>query len=114
MAYEPTRHDRGNLSRYGNNNSPNNNAGLGNNNTLNTFNNAGNVGGYGGFGQNSGEQVRDILHVVLKRKRLIAALFLAVSLRGIIATALQKPSYEASAKVLISTERSDPMVQATD
>ncbi|HYD48860.1 MAG TPA: hypothetical protein VEB21_10960, partial [Terriglobales bacterium] len=92
MAYEPTRHDRGNLTRYGNNNAPNN-TGLGNNN--NTFNNANNVGGYGSVSQNSGEQVRDILHVVFKRKRLIGALFLAVSLPGIIATALQKPSYQA-------------------
>lgn len=114
MAYEPTRHDRGNLSRYGNNNSPNNTGGLGNNNTLNTFNNAGNVGGYGGLGQNSGEQVRDILHVVFKRKRLIVALFFAVSLPGIIATVLQKPTYEASAKVMISSERQDATVQPTD
>ncbi|HYD50250.1 MAG TPA: Wzz/FepE/Etk N-terminal domain-containing protein, partial [Terriglobales bacterium] len=103
--------DRGNLSRYGNNNTPNN-SGLSNNN--NTFNNANNVGGYGSVAQNSGEQVRDILHVVFKRKRLIGALFLAVSLPGIIATALQKPSYQASAKVIISTQRSDPTLQPTD
>ena len=134
MAYDPTRTDRPNLSRYGNTNSPNlsrygntnaanvyrygnsnnaaNNAGgLGN---ANAFNNANNQGGYGVGGQDGGEQVRDILHVVFKRKKLIGLLFLAVALPGIVATALQKPSYLASAMVMISTQRSDPEVQPTD
>lgn len=133
MAYDPTRTDRPNLSRYGNtnsanlsrygntgnvyrygnsNNTANNAAGLGN---ANAFNNANNQGGYGGGGgQDGGEQIRDILHVVFKRKKLILVLFLAVALPGIVATALQKPSYLASAMVMISAQRSDPEVQPTD
>ncbi len=133
MAYDPTRTDRPNLSRYGNTNSPNlsrygntanvyrygnsnnaanNAAGLGN---ANAFNNANNQGGYGGGGgADGGEQVRDILHVIFKRKKLIALLFVAVALPGIVATALQKPSYLASAMVMISSQRSDPEVQPTD
>ena len=132
MAYDPTRTDRPNLSRYGNTNSPNlsrygntanvyrygnsnnaanNAAGLGN---ANAFNNANNQGGYSGGGQDGGEQVRDILHVMFKRKKLILLLFLAVALPGIVATALQKPSYLASAVVMISSQRSDPETQPTD
>ena len=122
MAYDPTRTDRPNLSRYGNTNSANvyrygnsnaanNAAGLGN---ANAFNNANNQGGYGSAGPDGGEQVRDILHVVFKRKQLIALLFLAVALPGIAATALQQPSYLASAMVMISTQRSDPEMQPTD
>ena len=42
----------------------------------------GNGNGYSGSAgpQNAGEQIRDIVHVLFKRKRLIAALFLAVAL----------------------------------
>jgi len=133
MAYDPTRTDRPNLSRYGNTGSPNlsrygntnsanvyrygnsnsanNAAGMGN---ANAFNNANNQGGYGSAGPDGGEQVRDILHVVFKRKQLIALLFLAVALPGIAATALQQPSYLASAMVMISTQRTDPEMQPTD
>lgn len=64
--------------------------------------------------QNASEQIRDILHVLFKRKRLIAALFLAVALPGLTTTALRNPSYVATAKVLISTQRSDPTVQPSD
>jgi len=60
------------------------------------------------------DQIRDILHVIFKRKRLIAALFLAVSLPGVIASLLRKPRYVATAKVMISTARLDPAVQPTD
>jgi len=134
MAYDPTKTDRPNLSRYGNttsanlsrygnannaamnrygnNNAANNAAGLGNN--ANAFNNANNQAGYGAYGQDGGEQLRDILHVLFKRKKLIIGLFLAVSLPGIVATAMQKPTYVASATVLISSQRTDPEVQPTD
>jgi uncharacterized protein involved in exopolysaccharide biosynthesis len=109
MAYEPTRHDRTNLSRYGNDLGPVN-TGPGN---INTGNN--NTGGYGGgWGQNGGEQVRDILHVVFKRIRLIILLFVIVSLPGLIVTALQRPTFIASAKVMITTQRSDPTLQPTE
>jgi len=64
--------------------------------------------------QNASEQIRDILHVLFKRKRLIGALFLAIALPGLITTALRNPSYQATAKVMISTQRSDPTVQASD
>lgn len=130
MAYDPTRHDRpnlsrygntsgpnlsrygnANLSRYGNNNSPGNNIGVPNNNA---FNNANNQGAYGMGGQDGGEQIRDILHVVFKRKKLIAGLFLAVALPGLVTTVLQKPSYMASAMVMISSKRTDPELQPTD
>lgn len=118
MAYEPTRHDRTNLSRYGNNISRyGNDLGAQNSGPGNV--NAGNAngaygGGGGGWGQNGGEQIRDILHVIFKRIRLIILLFLAVALPGLIVTALQKPVYVASAKVMISTQRSDPTLQPTE
>jgi uncharacterized protein involved in exopolysaccharide biosynthesis len=77
----------------------------------------GNGSGYSsavGWGASGNEQIRDILHVIFKRKRLIGILFLSVALPGLIATLLRKPSYVASAKVMISTQRSDPALQPTD
>jgi len=77
----------------------------------------GNGNGYNsvaGWGASGSEQIRDILHVIFKRKRFIGALFLSVALPGLIATLLRKPSYVASAKVMISTQRSDPTLQPTD
>ena len=108
MAHEPTRRNRPNLSNA--NTNTQGNAGGRNGNG------GGNAGGFGGggFGPTGSEQVREILHVVFKRKRLIGALFLAVALPGLIATLLRKPSYVASAKVMISTSRTDPTVQPTD
>jgi uncharacterized protein involved in exopolysaccharide biosynthesis len=67
-----------------------------------------------GWGASGSEQIRDILHVLFKRKRLIGALFLAVALPGLIATLLKKPSYQAVAKVMISTQRDDPTLQPSD
>jgi uncharacterized protein involved in exopolysaccharide biosynthesis len=60
------------------------------------------------------EQIRDILHVIFKRKRLIGALFLAVAIPGLIVAAMRKPAYIATAKVMISTQRNDPTLQPTD
>ncbi len=91
MAYEPT--DRQGSRRNGNGNGYSSTA---------------------GWGASGSEQVRDILHVIFKRKRFIGALFLTVALPGLIATLLRKPSYVASAKVMISTQRSDPTMQPTD
>jgi succinoglycan biosynthesis transport protein ExoP len=95
MAYEPPRRDRPNGSHNGNGNG---------NGSYHAWTGA----------QNAAEQIRDILHVVFKRKRLIATLFLAVTLPGLIAVLLRKPSYLATAKVMISTQRTDPTVQPTD
>src|SRR5262249_46556834 len=97
MAYEAMRRPRGNGN--GNGHGPGNGGGA--------------YGGWSGA-QSANEQIRDILHVFFKRKRLIGALFLAVALPGLIATVLRKPSYVASAKVMISTQRSDPTLQPTD
>lgn len=102
MAQEPARHTNGQRSGHGNGN------GHGGGNGHSSY--------YGGSGlvQNSSEQIRDILHIIFKRKRLIGALFLAVALPGLLATLMRKPSYVASAKVMISTQRSDPTLQPTD
>ncbi|MGD0945887.1 MAG: Wzz/FepE/Etk N-terminal domain-containing protein [Candidatus Binatia bacterium] len=93
MAHEPTNRDIGHRNGNGN--------GYG-------------YGGVAGRGASGGEQVRDILHVIFKRKRFIGALFLSVALPGLIATLLKKPSYVATAKVMISTQRNDPTLQPTD
>ncbi|MFQ5664900.1 MAG: GumC family protein [Candidatus Binatia bacterium] len=100
MANEPPRHNRTNGLRNG----------PGNTNA----NVHGPYAGYLGGGQNASEQVRDILHVLFKRKRFIAAVFLAITLPGLIATLVRKPRYVASAKVMISKERTDPTVQPTE
>jgi uncharacterized protein involved in exopolysaccharide biosynthesis len=111
MAHEPPRRSRpsgnnpGNAGIHGNNQgNANGNGGNGNGNGYNNF----------GWSQSGSDQIRDILHVIFKRKRLIGALFLAVALPGLLATLLRKPSYIASAKVMISTQRSDPTMQPTD
>jgi uncharacterized protein involved in exopolysaccharide biosynthesis len=99
MAYEPRR--------------PRTN---GNGNGHGTGNGGGGYASYGGWGgvQSASEQIRDILHVFFKRKRFIGLLFLTVALPGLFVTALRRPSYVASAKVMISTQRSDPTLQPTD
>ncbi|GBD25700.1 hypothetical protein HRbin30_01024 [bacterium HR30] len=80
----------------------------------------GNFGGNTGWNANGGwngpasDQIRDILHVLFKHKRLIGALFLAVAFPGLLSTLLQRPKYVASAKVMISASRTDPTVQPTD
>src|SRR5512140_407315 len=108
MAHEPTRRNRPNIGNA------NNAHGVGPGNGNGNGNGTGGGFNGGSGGQSGGEQVRDILHVIFKRKRLIGALFLAVALPGLIATALRKPSFVASAKVMISTQRTDPTVQPTD
>lgn len=85
-----------------------------------TLGGPGNFGGNAGWNGNAGstgtasDQVRDILHLLFKHKRLIAGLFLAVALPGLVSTLLQRPKYLATAKVMISTSRTDPTVQPTD
>ncbi len=85
----------------------------------------GNGNGYGG-GDGSGgggeilrspsakEQLYEILHVVFKRWRWIAALFLAVALPGVVMTASQGRRYAAKAKVMIVSERADVTIQPTE
>lgn len=70
--------------------------------------------GNGGWSAAASDQVRDVLHVLFKRKRLIGGLFLAVALPGLLGTILQRPKYVATAKVMISASRTDPTVQPTD
>jgi uncharacterized protein involved in exopolysaccharide biosynthesis len=98
MAHEPTRRDR--PGRNGNG--------------FNTTNGHGSYNGWPSGGLNANEQVRDILHVLFKRKRFIAAVFLAIALPGLLATLSRKPRFVATAKVMISTQRTDPTVQPTD
>ncbi len=102
MAHEPTRRDRppnGGRTPTG--------YGGGNGNGHGSY-----YSGSGGT-QNVSEQIRDILHVIFKRKRLIAIIFLAITLPGLVATLARKPSYLATAKVMISTQRDDPALQPT-
>jgi uncharacterized protein involved in exopolysaccharide biosynthesis len=103
MAHEPTRRDRPNGGRGGSGYGTSGGGGGGSS-----------YYGWPGGAQNASEQIRDILHVVFKRKRLIAVIFLAITLPGLVATLARKPSYVASAKVMISKQRSDPTVQPTD
>lgn len=98
MAYESGRRDRPNGPRNGNGGG----------------NGPGSYPSWAGGGQNANEQIREILHVFFKRKRFIAAVFLAIALPGLIATLARKPSYVATAKVMISTQRSDPTIQSSD
>lgn len=70
--------------------------------------------GNGGWSAAATDQVRDVLHVLFKHKRLIGGLFLAVALPGLLGTILQRPKYVATAKIMISASRTDPTVQPTD
>jgi len=81
--------------------------------------------GYGGNGYGNGggepprdvsakEQLYEVLHVVFKRWRLIAGLFIAVALPGIMVTASQDRRFAASGKVLISSERAGVTIQPTE
>ncbi len=117
MAFEPQRRPNGGRNANSNTFGPSSpNGGNGGNSGNGSNNgNGGNVGGYGGgWSPTGGEQIRDIFHVVFKRKRLIGILFLAVALPGLLSTCLQKPKYIATAKVMISTSRTDPTVQPTE
>jgi succinoglycan biosynthesis transport protein ExoP len=101
MAHEPTRRDRPTGGRNGN-------GGYGSGSGQGSYN------GWPNGAQNASEQIRDILHVIFKRKRLIAIVFLAITLPGLVATLARKPSYIATAKVMISTQRDDPTLQPTN
>ena len=60
------------------------------------------------------EQIREILHVIFKRWRLVAALFLLVALPGLLLSAMRKPAFIATGKVLITAQRADLTLQPTD
>lgn len=96
MVYEPPHRERPNGHRNGNGNGKHS------------------YGGAPAWTSSGSEQLHEILHVIFKRKRWIGALFLAVALPGLTGTLLRKPSYVASAKVMISTQRSDPILQPSD
>lgn len=83
----------------------------------------GNGNGYGGIGGDGGpstrgpsakEQIYEILHVIFKRWKSIALLFLAVALPGVVMTASQGSRYAAKAKVMIVSDRADATIQATE
>lgn len=107
MAHDNLRPERPGVGRHGNVNANGGNASI--------VNNA-NQGAWGpaGWSPSATDQIRDILHVIFKHQRLMALLFILVALPGVLVTAFKKPSYVASAKVMISTQRSDPLVQPTD
>ncbi|MBI4514411.1 MAG: hypothetical protein HY699_01165 [Deltaproteobacteria bacterium] len=89
----------------------------GNGNIHGNGNAHGNANGYGGGGGRiltGGEQLREVLHVLFKRWRMIAALFVVVALPGLAVSTCSKPKYVATAKVLITTQRGDATVQPTD
>jgi len=114
MAHDSGRRDRPN-GRHGNVNvNIHGNAGGNAHGNANSNTNFNNFNGDGSWGQSGGEQVRDIFHVIFKRWRLIAALFLAVALPGVLTALLRKPTFQATAKVMISSLRSDPTLQPTD
>jgi len=60
------------------------------------------------------DQLRDILHVVFKRKRLAVALFLVVSLPVVVDALLRKPIYRAVAQVGISSAPSVSTLQLNE
>ncbi len=60
------------------------------------------------------EQLFELLHVVFKRWRLIAGLFCAVALTGLITTLSRSATYSAKGKVLIVSDRADVTIQPTD
>jgi uncharacterized protein involved in exopolysaccharide biosynthesis len=99
MAYDTQRPRNGNGHGNGNGNG-------------NAYRNASSGGAARALSGN--EQVREVLHVVFKRRRLILTLFLVVALPGVVVTMLSRPKYVATAKVLITTDRTDATVQPTD
>jgi len=86
----------------------------------------GNGHGNGGNGNGNGahelhvrsasakEQLFEILHVVFKRWRLIAGLFLVVALSALLAVLSRGPQFSAKGKVMITTDRADTTIQPTE
>jgi uncharacterized protein involved in exopolysaccharide biosynthesis len=60
------------------------------------------------------EQIREIMHVIFKRWRLVAVLFLLVSLPGLLLSVMARDSYIATGKVLITSDRANVTLQPTD
>ncbi len=60
------------------------------------------------------EQLFEILHVVFKRWRMIAGLFVVVALSGLLAVLARGPQFLAAGKVMITTERADTTIQPTE
>jgi succinoglycan biosynthesis transport protein ExoP len=59
------------------------------------------------------EQLFEILHVVFKRWRLIAGLFVVVALSGLLAVLSRGPRFAATGKVMITSDRADAVIQPT-
>lgn len=114
MAHESGRRDRPN-GRHGNVNvNIHGNAGANAQGNANSNTNFNGFNGDGGWGQSGSEQIRDIFHVLFKRWRLILGLFFIVALPGALTAILNKPMFQATAKVMISSQRLDPTLQPTD
>jgi succinoglycan biosynthesis transport protein ExoP len=60
------------------------------------------------------EQLFEILHVVFKRWRLIAGLFVVVALSGLLAVLSRGPRFAATGKVMITSDRADAVIQPTE
>src|SRR5262245_25409710 len=60
------------------------------------------------------DQLFELLHVVFKRKRLIAALFLAITIPATIAVWFRKPSWMAKGLVLIASDRAPVTISPTE
>jgi polysaccharide biosynthesis transport protein len=101
-----------------------NNANLGNRNNANVGNNVGRGNRFGDGGGDGGyefraasakENVYEFLHVLFKRKRLIAVLFLAVALPSMVTILIfRRPVYLATAKVNIATDRANLTIQPSE
>jgi uncharacterized protein involved in exopolysaccharide biosynthesis len=102
-----------------------NNANLGNRNNANLGNNVGGGNRFGnGDGSGGGYELRaasakenlyEFLHVIFKRKRIIALLFLVVTLPSMMTILVfRRPTYVATAKVNIATDRANLTIQPSE
>jgi succinoglycan biosynthesis transport protein ExoP len=60
------------------------------------------------------EQLYELLHVLFKRKRLVIALFLAITFPSVVAMWSRKPVFVAKGKVLIVSDRADGTISPTE
>jgi polysaccharide biosynthesis transport protein len=82
--------------------------------SVSSGNGAGPNGVANGRTSTANEQVYELLHVVFKRKRLIIALFLAVTLPSVLAMWSRKPQFMARGRVLIVSDRADVTLSPTE
>lgn len=125
MATNVPRNRHGNVVYRNNRGHGNGNAGHGNGNNGGHGNGNGNGygnGNQGGYGYGieprpatAKEQLHEVLHVIFKRRKHLAAIFLAVFLVILLPSLLlRRTTYLATAKVNISTDRANLTVQPTE